>query len=151
MIVVLAAGTVLIAIALVTGLRTRADRVTPLGLVPPPARRPEPGATSMTVHKAFRARWFNSRRLPVDEAYTAWFNANSRELNHRARKALWTVVEVAPGSGCRAGGGTRRRRGTRAARVRRPVTRAMAMRTVPAASTTIIAGRLRSWLACPRC
>ena len=91
MIVVLAAGTVLIAIALVTGLRTRADRVTPLGLVPPPARRPEPGATSMTVHKAFRARWFNSRRLPVDEAYTAWFNANSR-----SGEALRAWLEAAP-------------------------------------------------------
>jgi hypothetical protein len=31
----------------------------------------------MIVHRAFR-RWFSSRRLPVDDAYTAWFNANSR-------------------------------------------------------------------------
>ena len=91
MIVVLAAGTVLIAIALVTGLHTRADRVPRLGLVPPPARQPEPGATSTTVHKAFRARWFNSRRLPVDEAYTAWFNANSR-----SGEALRAWLEAAP-------------------------------------------------------
>src|SRR3954468_13499831 len=50
MIVVLAAGAALVAIALVTGLRTRADRAPRLGLGP----------------------------LPVDDAYTAWMNANSR-------------------------------------------------------------------------
>jgi hypothetical protein len=78
MIVVLAAVTGFIAIALVAELLTRAGRVPRLGLGPLPTRQPEPGATSMTVHNAVCSRWLKSQRLPVDDAYTAWFNANSR-------------------------------------------------------------------------
>jgi hypothetical protein len=61
MIVVLASGIALIAIALVTGLHTRAGR------------------------------WFHSRRLPVDDAYAAWFNANSR-----SGEALRAWLEATP-------------------------------------------------------
>jgi hypothetical protein len=32
----------------------------------------------MTAHDAARTWWVNSRRHPVDDAYTAWFNAHSR-------------------------------------------------------------------------
>jgi hypothetical protein len=32
----------------------------------------------MTAHDAARTWWLPSRRLPVDDAYTAWFNAQSR-------------------------------------------------------------------------
>jgi hypothetical protein len=31
----------------------------------------------MTADDAAHIRWFNTRRLPVDDAYTAWFNAHS--------------------------------------------------------------------------
>jgi hypothetical protein len=41
--------------------------------------------------KAFRGRWFNSRQLRVDDAYTAWFNANSRSA-----EALRAWLEAAP-------------------------------------------------------
>ncbi len=61
MIAVLAAGTALIAVALVIALRTRVGR------------------------------WFNSRRLPVDDAYTAWFNAHSR-----SGEALQAWLQAAP-------------------------------------------------------
>jgi hypothetical protein len=43
--------------------------------------------------KAIRGRWFSSRRLPVDDAYTAWFNANSR-----SGEALQAWLEAAPGA-----------------------------------------------------
>ncbi len=45
----------------------------------------------MIGHKPSRRRWFDSRRLPVDDAYTAWFNANSR-----AGEALRAWREAAP-------------------------------------------------------
>jgi hypothetical protein len=32
----------------------------------------------MTAHDAARTWWLPSRRLPIDDAYTAWFNAHSR-------------------------------------------------------------------------
>ena len=32
----------------------------------------------MALLDASHSRWLPSRRLPVDDAYTAWFNANSR-------------------------------------------------------------------------
>jgi hypothetical protein len=32
----------------------------------------------MTVHDAARTWWLPARRLPIDDAYTAWFNAQSR-------------------------------------------------------------------------
>ena len=32
----------------------------------------------MTAHDAARTWWLHSRRRPVDDAYTAWFNAYSR-------------------------------------------------------------------------
>jgi hypothetical protein len=60
-IVMLAAGTALIAITLVIVLHARVGR------------------------------WFNSRRLPVDDAYTAWFAANSR-----SGEALREWLEAAP-------------------------------------------------------
>jgi hypothetical protein len=91
MILWLASGTVLIAIALATGLHTRADRLPRLRLGPLPTRQPEPGATSMTVHKAFHGGRFNSRRLPVDDAYTTWFNAHSR-----CGEALQAWLDAAP-------------------------------------------------------
>jgi hypothetical protein len=40
---------------------------------------------------ALRRRWFSSRRLPVDDAYSAWFNANSR-----SGEALQAWLEAAP-------------------------------------------------------
>jgi hypothetical protein len=43
------------------------------------------------LRKAFRGRWFNSRRLRVDDAYTAWFNAN-----RRSGEALRAWLEAAP-------------------------------------------------------
>lgn len=61
MIAALAAGTALVAIAVVSGAHARAGR------------------------------WLNSRRLPVDDAYTAWFNANSR-----SGEALRAWLEAAP-------------------------------------------------------
>ena len=61
MTIVLAAGAALIAIALVTGIQRRAGR------------------------------WFPSRRLPVDAAYTAWLNANSR-----SGEALRAWLKAAP-------------------------------------------------------
>jgi hypothetical protein len=30
----------------------------------------------MTFRDALRGRWLKSRRLPMDDAYTAWFNAH---------------------------------------------------------------------------
>ncbi len=45
----------------------------------------------MIGHKPSRRPWSNSRRLPVDDAYTAWFNANSR-----AGEALRAWREAAP-------------------------------------------------------
>ena len=60
-IVMLAVGTALIAITLVIVLHTRVGR------------------------------WFKSRRLPVDDAYTAWFAANSRSC-----AALRAWLEAAP-------------------------------------------------------
>ena len=41
--------------------------------------------------KAFRGWWSNSQRLPVDDAYSAWFNANSR-----SGEALRAWLEAAP-------------------------------------------------------
>lgn len=32
----------------------------------------------MALIRTYQTRWLDSRRLPVDDAYTAWFNANSR-------------------------------------------------------------------------
>jgi uncharacterized protein YciW len=32
----------------------------------------------MTAHDAAKTWWVHSRRNPVDDAYTAWFNAHSR-------------------------------------------------------------------------
>jgi hypothetical protein len=61
MIVVLAASAALLVIALVMGIHTRAGR------------------------------WFKSRRPPVDEAYTAWLNANSR-----SGEALRAWLQAAP-------------------------------------------------------
>ena len=45
----------------------------------------------MIGHRAFRGRWFNWRRPRVDDAYTAWFNANSRSA-----EALRAWLEAAP-------------------------------------------------------
>ncbi len=45
----------------------------------------------MIGHQSSRRPWSNSRRLPVDDAYTAWFNANSR-----AGEALRAWREAAP-------------------------------------------------------
>ena len=45
----------------------------------------------MIGRNAFRRRWFNSRRLPVDDAYTAWFNAHSR-----SGEALRAWLDAAP-------------------------------------------------------
>jgi hypothetical protein len=91
MIVVLAAVTAVIGIAVVAGLPTRADRVPRLGLDPLQRRQPEPGATSMTLHDASHRWWHKSQRLPVDDVYTAWFNANSR-----CGEALRAWREAAP-------------------------------------------------------
>jgi len=53
--------------------------------------------------KAFRGRWFNSRRLSLDDAYNAWFNANRRsgealrawrEANPAARPDAYTAYLV---------------------------------------------------------
>jgi hypothetical protein len=53
---------------------------------------------------AFRGWWFNSRRLRVDAAYTAWFNANRRsgealrawrEANPAARPDAYSAYLVA--------------------------------------------------------
>jgi hypothetical protein len=47
----------------------------------------------MTTHDAAQTWWVHSRRLPVDDAYTTWFNAHSRctvalrEWNKAAPKA----------------------------------------------------------------
>ena len=48
-------------------------------------------AMSMTVRTAVRGWWLKSRRLPVDDAYTAWFNAHSR-----CGEALRAWLEAAP-------------------------------------------------------
>jgi hypothetical protein len=45
----------------------------------------------MIGHKALRRLRFNSRRLPVDDAYSAWFNANSR-----SGEALRAWLKAAP-------------------------------------------------------
>jgi hypothetical protein len=45
----------------------------------------------MTAHDAARTWWLPSRRLPVDDAYTAWFNAHSR-----CTQALRAWTDAAP-------------------------------------------------------
>ena len=45
----------------------------------------------MSVLKALRCRWFSSREQPVDDAYTAWLNANSR-----CAEALREWLKAAP-------------------------------------------------------
>jgi len=80
MIVVLAAVTALVGIAAVAGLRTGADWVPRLG--------PQPGATSIALS---RSCWPNTQRLPVDDVYTAWFDANSR-----CGEAFRVWLEAAP-------------------------------------------------------
>jgi hypothetical protein len=84
MIVVLVAVTALIAIAVVAALRMRADRPPSLGVDPP-------GATSMTRYDVLRGWRLKSQRLPVDDAYTTWFNAN-----RRCGEALRAWLEAAP-------------------------------------------------------
>jgi hypothetical protein len=46
---------------------------------------------AMTFRAALRGRWLKARRLPVDDAYTAWFNAHSR-----SGEALQAWLEAAP-------------------------------------------------------
>jgi hypothetical protein len=45
----------------------------------------------MTFRDALRGRWLTSRRLPVDDAYTAWLDAHSR-----SGEALHAWLEAAP-------------------------------------------------------
>ena len=45
----------------------------------------------MALLNTSHTRWLDSRRLPVDDAYTAWFNANSR-----CGQALRAWREAAP-------------------------------------------------------
>lgn len=47
----------------------------------------------MTAYDAARSWWLRSRRLPVDDAYTAWFNAHSR-----CTQALRAWNTAAPGA-----------------------------------------------------
>lgn len=45
----------------------------------------------MALIRTYQTRWLDSRLLPVDDAYTAWFNANSR-----CGQALRAWREAAP-------------------------------------------------------
>ena len=47
----------------------------------------------MALFDASHSRWLSARRPPVDDAYTAWFNANSR--CGRALKAWHDAVPSA--------------------------------------------------------
>ena len=47
-------------------------------------------AIALVIHM-WAGRWPRSRPLPVDDAYTAWFNANSR-----SGEALRAWLEAAP-------------------------------------------------------
>ena len=51
----------------------------------------------MTIRTFARSWWRKSRRLPVDDAYTAWLNANSR-----CGEALRAWLDAAPAARPRA-------------------------------------------------
>jgi hypothetical protein len=54
----------------------------------------------MTAHHAARTWWRRSRRRPVDDAYTAWFNAHSRCTP--ALRAWYAATPRARAVACRA-------------------------------------------------